>query len=77
MVLRTTHQYLEAEEVILDSGAALVADVLKVGHHGSENSTTYPFLREIMPKYAVISVGEDNSYGHPTSTHSAVCVMQM
>lgn len=56
----------EAEEVILDSGAALAADVLKVGHHGSENSTTYPFLREIMPKYAVISVGEDNSYGHPT-----------
>ena len=56
----------EAEQVILDSGAALSADVLKVGHHGSENSTTYPFLREIMPKYAVISVGEDNSYGHPT-----------
>lgn len=56
----------EAEQVILDSGATLAADVLKVGHHGSENSTTYPFLREIMPKYAVISVGEDNSYGHPT-----------
>ena len=56
----------EAEQVILDSGAALAADVLKVGHHGSESSTTYPFLREIMPKYAVISVGEDNSYGHPT-----------
>lgn len=56
----------EAEQVILDSGAALAADVLKIGHHGSENSTTYPFLREIMPKYAVISVGEDNSYGHPT-----------
>ena len=56
----------EAEEVILDSSASLAADVLKVGHHGSENSTTYPFLREIMPKYAVISVGEDNSYGHPT-----------
>ena len=55
----------EAEQVILDSGAALSANVLKVGHHGSENSTTYPFLREIMPQYAVISVGEDNSYGHP------------
>lgn len=56
----------EAEQVILDSGADLAATVLKVGHHGSEGSTTYPFLREIMPKYAVISVGEDNSYGHPT-----------
>ena len=56
----------EAEQTILNSGTDLSATVLKVGHHGSENSTTYPFLREIMPKYAVISVGEDNSYGHPT-----------
>ncbi len=56
----------EAEQVILDSGADLSATVLKVGHHGSDSSSTYPFLREIMPKYAVISVGEDNSYGHPT-----------
>lgn len=63
--LFTSDAEREAEQVILDSGAALAADVLKVGHHGSENSTTYPFLREIMPKYAVISVGEDNSYGHP------------
>ena len=56
----------EEEEDILDAGFDLDATVLKVGHHGSENSTTYPFLREIMPEYAVISVGEGNSYGHPT-----------
>ena len=56
----------DAEQAILNSGADLSATVLKVGHHGSEDSTTYPFLREIMPMYAVISVGEDNSYGHPT-----------
>lgn len=56
----------EAEEVILDAGFDLKADVLKVGHHGSDTSTSYPFLREIMPDYAVISVGEGNSYGHPT-----------
>lgn len=56
----------EAEQVILNSGADLSATVLKVGHHGSDTSTTYPFLREIMPMYAVISVGEGNSYDHPT-----------
>ncbi len=56
----------EAEEDLLEAGADLKADVLKVGHHGSENSTTYPFLREVMPEIAVISVGENNDYGHPT-----------
>lgn len=55
----------EEEQEILNAGFDLSATVLKVGHHGSKNSTTYPFLRAIMPKYAVISVGE-NSYGHPT-----------
>jgi len=56
----------EEEQSILDAGYILSSTVLKVGHHGSENSTTYPFLREIMPQYAVISVGDGNSYGHPT-----------
>ncbi len=56
----------EEEQDILDAGYSLSSTVLKVGHHGSENSTTYPFLREVMPQYAVISVGADNSYGHPT-----------
>ena len=55
----------EEEQEILSAGYDLSATVLKVGHHGSKNSTTYPFLREIMPKYAAISVG-DNNYGHPT-----------
>ncbi len=55
----------EEEQQILNAGFDLSATVLKVGHHGSKNSTTYPFLRAIMPKYAIISVGE-NSYGHPT-----------
>ena len=55
----------EEEQQILDAGYDISSTVLKVGHHGSANSTTYPFLREMMPKYAVISVGK-NSYGHPT-----------
>lgn len=56
----------EAEQAVLNAGYALDSTVLKVGHHGSNNSTTYPFLREISPDYAVISVGSGNSYGHPT-----------
>jgi beta-lactamase superfamily II metal-dependent hydrolase len=41
------------------------ADVLKVGHHGSDTSTGYRFLNAIMPQYGIISVGNGNSYGHP------------
>ena len=55
----------EEEQDILEAGYPLNSTVLKVGHHGSDTSTSYPFLREIMPRYAVISVGEGNSYGHP------------
>lgn len=40
-------------------------NVLKVGHHGSDTSTTKNFLSQVKPKIAIISVGKDNSYGHP------------
>lgn len=53
------------ENEILDAGYTVDCDVLKVGHHGSETSTGYRWLREASPSYAVISVGEGNSYGHP------------
>lgn len=56
----------EEEQDILSAGYDLDSTVLKVGHHGSDSSTSYVWLREIMPEYAVISVGKDNSYGHPT-----------
>lgn len=55
-----------AEGDLLDAGANVRATVLKAGHHGSDTSTSYRFLREVSPKYTVISVGEGNSYGHPS-----------
>lgn len=55
----------EAEERLKASGIDLSADVLKVAHHGSNNSTSYDFLSEVNPQYAIISCGQGNSYGHP------------
>lgn len=55
----------EAENDILASNQQLKADVLKLGHHGSNTSTTDKWLDEINPTYAVIMVGKDNKYGHP------------
>lgn len=47
-------------------GAALQADVLKVGHHGSATASSTPFLNMVKPKYAYIEVGAGNTFGHPT-----------
>ena len=58
---------LEAEDELVESGADLSATVLKVAHHGSRSSSGYVFLRAAAPQYGVISVGTDNSYGHPTA----------
>jgi len=54
-----------SENEILQSGFNLTADVLKLGHHGSYDSTSIEFLEAVNPSYAVISVGADNEYGHP------------
>ncbi len=43
----------------------LHSDLLKIGHHGSKTSTIPPFLAAVDPKYAIISVGPHNPYGHP------------
>ena len=44
----------------------LKADVLKVAHHGSKTSSTIDFLKAVKPNYAVIGVGKDNNFGHPS-----------
>lgn len=73
IVLKMTYQntsYLftgdateKTEEKILNQD--ITADILKVGHHGSAYSTTNQFLKKVNPKYAIISVGQDNKYNHP------------
>jgi competence protein ComEC len=54
-------------EILFENGAeALHSDVLKIGHHGSKNSTTPEFLAAVQPRVGIISAGEDNPYGHPS-----------
>lgn len=55
-----------AEKEIANSGENILADVLKVAHHGSKYSTSDLFLQTVRPKFAVIEVGK-NTYGHPTA----------
>ncbi len=54
-----------AENDILSNDIDISADVYKVGHHGSKYSTSQDFFKAVNPAYAVISCGENNSYGHP------------
>jgi len=48
-------------------GSRLDADILKVGHHGSSTSSSEAYLRAVSPRWAVISCGKDNTYGHPAA----------
>lgn len=55
-----------AEKEILEKYAyKLKSDVLKLGHHGSSTSNSEEFLSLVNPEFAVISLGKDNTYGHP------------
>lgn len=52
-------KYVNKQEV-------LNADILKVAHHGSKTSSIKEFINAVSPKYAVIGVGKDNKFGHPS-----------
>ncbi|PIR96796.1 MAG: MBL fold metallo-hydrolase [Candidatus Doudnabacteria bacterium CG10_big_fil_rev_8_21_14_0_10_41_10] len=55
----------ENEQALVSGGYTVSSEVLKVGHQGSRTSSGEQFLNAVSPDYAVISVGEENSYGHP------------
>jgi competence protein ComEC len=56
---------LDSETDMLSKGYSLNSDVIKIGHHGSSSSTSDKLLKAVNPRYAVISSGQDNDYGHP------------
>lgn len=59
---------IRTEQDLLDSGIDLKADVLKIGHHGADTSSSIPFLQAVHPARALISAGEGNAYNHPRPT---------
>ncbi|MBI4812567.1 MBL fold metallo-hydrolase [Candidatus Falkowbacteria bacterium] len=56
----------DVEKKLLESGIDLKADILKIGHHGSDNASSEEFLQAVLPRTAVIEVGKDNDFGHPS-----------
>lgn len=66
-ILLTADISEEIEELLLERHTPLTSAVLKVGHHGSKTSSSGNFLAAVGADTAVISVGANNRYGHPTS----------
>lgn len=57
---------IAGEEKLIENYPQLKTDFLKIGHHGSNTSTGEELLKKTEPKYAIISAGKNNRYGHPT-----------
>lgn len=55
----------QAESALINNGGTLLADLIKVAHHGSRTSSTQSFIDAVGAKYAVISVGRSSPFGHP------------
>ena len=56
---------VRSEEYVLNNYDIGKIDILKVGHHGSNTSSSKKFIKTINPTYSLISVGEKNKFGHP------------
>lgn len=65
-IIMTGDAEKEVEAAILQTNADLEAEILKVGHHGSDTSSSQAFLEAINPDYALISAKVGNKYNHPT-----------
>jgi len=67
--LLTGDAVFRTENILLNLNPGILkADVLQAGHHGSHTSTSLAFAESVLPAYAVVSSGKDNSYGHPHQT---------
>ncbi|MBX3014383.1 MAG: ComEC/Rec2 family competence protein [Caldilineaceae bacterium] len=64
-LLLTGDAGIPSEDALLQQAAPLAATVIKLGHHGSNGSSSERFLKAVQPQLAVIQVGAGNSYGHP------------
>tara|TARA_B100000315_G_C14448383_1_gene527930 strand:+ start:119 stop:997 length:879 start_codon:yes stop_codon:yes gene_type:complete len=65
-ILFTGDASTKVEKKLLKSGVDLKSDILKLGHHGSKTSSDEKFLQAVNPELAIVSVGADNKFGHPS-----------
>lgn len=64
-ILLTGDLEIESESKLVEANLDLKADIFKAGHHGSRTSSSWNFLKKILPKTVVIQCGKENDYNHP------------